>query len=279
MHGAFTLVELLVVVSILALLISILLPSLGKAKDQAVALKCASHLRDIGQGMQIFANENDGRIPRDRGGNHDYPDSPFNRLMPVFKVDLGAPFQRGEHERLSNALARVAFLQCPRYPTDVPGLNYRNGVLHRFLPDQPLDYLINGFPSNYEPYDENDMLLDAPDPEAFLRVHQPRQKKPAAENLNTIRNISSVIYATEAHAKLPRTRFIYHDVYRGSQLPRGVHPRIAIDERHPGGINNVFFDTHVEKRRPITLVERDFYFPTAAPNPAEDTPGPGTRDG
>jgi prepilin-type processing-associated H-X9-DG protein len=52
------------VIGIIALLISILLPSLNRAREQANRIKCASNLRQIGQSIQIYANENKGAFPR-----------------------------------------------------------------------------------------------------------------------------------------------------------------------------------------------------------------------
>ncbi len=59
---AFTLVELLVVIGIIALLISILLPSLAKARKAANTVVCASNLHQIAQAMVIYATQNNGAI-------------------------------------------------------------------------------------------------------------------------------------------------------------------------------------------------------------------------
>lgn len=60
---AFTLVELLVVIGIIALLISILLPSLSRARQSANSLICLSNLRVIGQGLLLYSDSNGGTLP------------------------------------------------------------------------------------------------------------------------------------------------------------------------------------------------------------------------
>jgi prepilin-type N-terminal cleavage/methylation domain-containing protein/prepilin-type processing-associated H-X9-DG protein len=59
----FTLVELLVVIGIIAVLVSILLPSLGRARESANQAKCLSNLRQLGVAFQMYANEANGKFP------------------------------------------------------------------------------------------------------------------------------------------------------------------------------------------------------------------------
>lgn len=70
---AFTLVELLVVISIIALLVSILMPALSRAREQARRVICATNLHTIGQAFYIYAMQNNDWLPlhRDNFQLHD----------------------------------------------------------------------------------------------------------------------------------------------------------------------------------------------------------------
>ncbi len=66
---AFTLIEVLVVVAIIALLVAILLPSLARARDQAQTTACASNMRQLYYAFTMYTQDNSGVYP---GSTHDF---------------------------------------------------------------------------------------------------------------------------------------------------------------------------------------------------------------
>lgn len=60
---AFTLIELLTVIAVIAVLSAILIPAVGRARESANQSKCVSNLRQIGVAVQSYANDHKGRYP------------------------------------------------------------------------------------------------------------------------------------------------------------------------------------------------------------------------
>jgi prepilin-type N-terminal cleavage/methylation domain-containing protein len=107
---AFTLVELLVVIGIIALLISILLPALSKARAQANLVICASNLRQLGTCVLMYEQDNKGKLIPSWTTTADAT----GYYAPVWMYLLKPYFGRvQQNTSIANTVTNDAILRCP----------------------------------------------------------------------------------------------------------------------------------------------------------------------
>ena len=99
---AFTLIEMLVVIAIIALLLAILMPTLKMAKEHGKRLLCANNLKTIGSAVYLYAEEHDGYIPPTRYAERDaWFDAPHVTYYMLYIDVVNATLS--PHERIQKA--------------------------------------------------------------------------------------------------------------------------------------------------------------------------------
>src|SRR4051794_15454916 len=139
---AFTLIELLVVIGIIALLIALLLPALSGARSQAMTVRCAANLHDIGHAMQNYANDYGGRVPR---GYYYFPFYQQGYILwgEALSKYVGHPVEVADTSIARDAVLaqefrQIAVYQCPVFPVEESALDYVSSSWVTGADDSPL---------------------------------------------------------------------------------------------------------------------------------------------
>lgn len=278
-RSGFTLVELLVVIGIIAILISILLPALSRAKDKARAVQCASNERQLYQLCLMFAQDHKGHLPRPSWpGNLGGPTQPW-----VDEINCWAQTAPGRinfevgglWKYLGGIEARKALVLCP----GDNGEPVRYGSIQPVPGDRNFSYSFHAYVGDRTDRELGQFRIDsAPGPNVKLGIR-----------IGSVKASADRIYIWEEIG--PNDPWCLHpmaDTFRGigkndDDTPTGRHggqkALNAVRDVNPGtpkynqwlkagSGNHCFFDGHVEQLSPGQILNdkrrENYYMPLTA---------------
>lgn len=254
---AFTLIELLVVVAIIALLLSVLMPSLSRARDQARDTVCRKNLSSVGTVCQTYAASNKDRYPEHINGWPNMVVDPYN---PVNGRPLLTDRTKGKiySSHLVNTLnpyvGEPKVFYCPlKYipvgwanvtgPDDFAKTNYGyhtgwNGLVDG-KPNPGPEYRFVSYLIWFGYTDLNQILYNS----SGVSYYSPNKKVSKIHEGNSLVGLASDVASLDSNANVdPKTYQFVKNPPRPEWQPLN-HPWTV------GGINALFGDFHVEKRR------------------------------
>ena len=218
--SAFTLIELLVAIAIIAILAAMLLPALGRAKSTGQKTRCTSNLHQMGLAMIMYADDNDGFIPR---GND-----------PIWWQVLTPTL--GGHTRKD--YGKVQIYTCPSYPDKRQLVCY---VVNAWAFSNPRDNV------GYEQTGLTRMnKLQMPSETVYLADNENGSWRPIITALGAMGSVELNDVWSPSH--LPYAP--------GSKTPNSER-RVA-RARHGLGPNLLFYDGHVGWKKAQRLVVDDW---------------------
>jgi len=234
LRSGFTLIELLVVIAVIALLMAILLPALGRAREQGKSTRCLSNLKQIGIAMHAYGADFNYLLPRAelRPGVAVY--TGIDMRWPV----LFMPYLGGSHSSVQNYYELDVF-DCPSYP----------------LKDQTVDYCTNAF----------DIKGSGTEYFGFTKLDDfPRHGTTIYladyEYIANMDHIKIIVKTDPPDAMKVKMQSL--DAWNRNHLPSGGdNTRRVARNRHVKWLNCLFIDGHSAKMPPMELTPYDFGLP------------------